>query len=38
MVFDESEDEPFDAGFLSGLEGTLPEWDSENDDEAYCDL
>jgi len=38
MVFDESEDEPFDVEFIAGLERTLSEWSSENDDEAYSDL
>jgi antitoxin PrlF len=46
VIFEESEDgavflrraEPLDIGFLSGLEKTLSEWNSENDDEAYGDL
>jgi len=29
---------PFDLEFLSGLERTLSEWNSENDEEAYGDL
>jgi antitoxin PrlF len=30
--------EPLDLEFLSALEKTLSEWNSENDDRAYCDL
>jgi len=30
--------EPLDIEFLSALEGTLSEWNSENDDKAYGDL
>jgi hypothetical protein len=30
--------EPFDIEFLSGVEESLPEWDSVNDEEAYRDL
>ncbi|MGH7779315.1 MAG: AbrB/MazE/SpoVT family DNA-binding domain-containing protein [Candidatus Binataceae bacterium] len=30
--------EPLDLEFLSALEGTLSEWNSENDDRAYRDL
>jgi antitoxin PrlF len=46
VIFEESEDgavllrraEPLDIEFLSALEKTLSEWNSENDDEAYDDL
>ncbi len=30
--------EPLDIEFLSALETTLSEWNSDNDDQAYCDL
>ena len=30
--------EPLDLEFLRALEKTLPEWDSQNDDDAYRDL
>ena len=30
--------EPLDLGYLRALEKTLSEWDSENDNLAYCDL
>lgn len=30
--------EPLDVEFLSALQGTLSEWNSENDDKAYGDL
>jgi AbrB family looped-hinge helix DNA binding protein len=30
--------EPIDLAYLSALNGTLSEWDSREDDEAYCDL
>jgi antitoxin PrlF len=30
--------EPLDMEFLSALESTLSEWNSENDDRAYRDL
>jgi hypothetical protein len=33
-----SRPKPLDMEFLSGLEKTLSEWNSENDDEAYGDL
>ena len=29
---------PIDFEFAKALEGTLSEWSSKNDDEAYCDL
>jgi antitoxin PrlF len=29
---------PLDVAFANSLEGTLSEWDSEADEEAYCDL
>ena len=29
---------PIDLEFAKALEGTLSEWLSENDEEAYCDL
>lgn len=29
---------PIDVAFLTGLETTLSEWESEEDDEAYCEL
>ncbi|MFO7884887.1 MAG: type II toxin-antitoxin system PrlF family antitoxin [Desulfobacteraceae bacterium] len=29
---------PIDFEFTKALEGTLSEWSSENDEEAYCDL
>ena len=29
---------PIDFEFAKALEGTLSEWSSENDEEAYCDL
>ena len=32
------EDEPLDLEFLAGLEKTLSEWNSDNDEEAYRDL
>lgn len=46
VVFEESKTgavcvrkaEPLDIAFLSALEGTLCEWNSENDDKAYGDL
>lgn len=46
LMFEESEtgtvyirkSEPFDTEFLSALEGTLSEWNSENDNKAYGDL
>ncbi len=46
VVFEESEGgtvrirkaEPLDIGFLSALESTLSEWNSENDERAYRDL
>lgn len=46
VIFEESEGgtvsirkaEPLDIEFLSGLESTLSEWNSENDDRAYRDL
>jgi antitoxin PrlF len=46
VIFEESGDgavflrraEPLDIEFLSDLEKTLSEWNSENDDEAYGDL
>jgi antitoxin PrlF len=46
VIFGESEagliclrkGEPLDLEFLSALEGTLSEWNSENDDQAYRDL
>jgi hypothetical protein len=33
-----SRPKPLDIEFLSALENTLSEWNSENDDEAYADL
>jgi AbrB family looped-hinge helix DNA binding protein len=30
--------EPIDVGYLKALNGTLSEWDSAEDDEAYRDL
>jgi hypothetical protein len=33
-----SRPKPLDIEFLSALEKTLSEWNSENDDEAYRDL
>jgi antitoxin PrlF len=30
--------EPLDLEYLAALEGTLSEWDSENDDRSYRDL
>ena len=30
--------EPIDIDYLSALIGTLSEWNSAEDDEAYCDL
>jgi antitoxin PrlF len=30
--------EPLDVEFLSALEGTLSEWNSENDEKAFGDL
>ncbi len=46
VIFEESETglvclrkaEPLDLEFLSSLEKTLSEWNSENDDRAYRDL
>jgi antitoxin PrlF len=46
VLFEESETgeilvhkaEPLDLEFLKSLEGTLTEWNSKNDDEAYGDL
>lgn len=46
VIFEESESgtvyirksEPFDTEFLSALEGTLSEWNSEHDNKAYGDL
>jgi antitoxin PrlF len=46
VIFEESEAgtvcirkaEPLDIEFLSALESTLSEWNSENDDRAYRDL
>jgi antitoxin PrlF len=46
VIFEESEAgavlirkaEPLDLEFLSALENTLSEWDSENDERAYRDL
>ena len=46
VIFEESEGgtvrirkaEPLDIEFLSSLENTLSEWNSENDDKAYRDL
>lgn len=46
VIFEESERgmvcirkaEPLDIEFLSALESTLSEWNSENDDRAYRDL
>jgi AbrB family looped-hinge helix DNA binding protein len=46
VIFEESEPgtvrirkaEPLDLEFLSSLEKTLSEWNSENDDRAYRDL
>ncbi|MGH7915603.1 MAG: AbrB/MazE/SpoVT family DNA-binding domain-containing protein [Candidatus Binataceae bacterium] len=46
VIFEESEAgtvyirkaEPVDREFISALEGTLSEWNSENDDKAYGDL
>jgi antitoxin PrlF len=46
VVFEESKTgtvcvrkaEPLEIEFLSALEGTLSEWNSENDDKAYGDL
>lgn len=46
VIFEESEPgtvrirkaEPLDLEFLSALENTLSEWNSENDDRAYRDL
>ncbi len=29
---------PIDFEFAKAIEGTLSEWSSKNDDEAYCDL
>jgi len=29
---------PIDLEFAKALEGTLSEWSSKNDEEAYCDL
>ena len=30
--------DPFDVDYISALSGTLSEWNSLEDDEAYCDL
>lgn len=30
--------EPLDLEYLRALEQTLDEWDTENDERAYCDL
>jgi antitoxin PrlF len=46
VIFEESEGgtvrirkaEPLDIEFLSSLENTLSEWNSENDEKAYRDL
>lgn len=46
VIFEESETgtvsirkaEPLDIDFLSALESTLSEWNSDNDDRAYRDL
>jgi AbrB family looped-hinge helix DNA binding protein len=46
VIFEESDTgvivlrkaEPLDLEFLSALEGTLSEWNSENDNKAYGDL
>jgi AbrB family looped-hinge helix DNA binding protein len=46
LIFEEAKDggvkirrgEPLDLEFISALEGTLSEWNSENDDLAYRDL
>jgi hypothetical protein len=32
------EDEPLDLEFLSAIEKTLSEWNSDNDEKAYADL